>query len=366
MEVINLTISGNSSATPGSTGVQPENAPVQASTLLWAFIPIALNTMTQPSGHTLGLSRRYNFALRISPFVCAANVWYTLIQLVFFTYEYGSIKAAYLAVVSCRFKELDESDGNGGEGNETDHGKVTGLRRNSVFRLGLFVLGTLPQAIIVFASSGIVIAGIFCSCFLASFFLDEAILYFAAGRDPSAIKEYDSRTPLGSHLHHLRQFASSESFSKMIVSLSNMMTCVLFATATQYDVGFSITVFLIQGLSSLAGLYFDLGDDGIHCVLTTCIAFGLALAPLRDLVDGQTNIFMLTLGAAWVLAQAGLDYLTRLFESRVLKTIRDIMHFKMPLVPLTLFIHITLGLLFLTCYYDDSSTRRPSWTNWFG
>src|ERR1700761_7658990 len=112
---------------------------VLASTLFWALLPVALNTMSQPSGRILGFPRCYSFALRISPIVCAVNAISTLIERLYRICKFKSMKTAFLDIAAHKFKEAPGAD----EGD----GEFENLRRNSIFRLGLFMLEALPQAI---------------------------------------------------------------------------------------------------------------------------------------------------------------------------------------------------------------------------
>ncbi len=169
---------------------------VLAPTLLWALLPIALNTMTQPSGRILGFPSWYNFALRISPVVCAVNAISTLVELLCRIYVFKSVKTACLGIAAHRFESSEDA--------HDEHGEFYNLRRNSVFRIGLFVLGALPQAIMLYASKGIPWAQGCCTAYLASFVVDEAVLYLASRVGVSRLATYEEALPLN---HLLRTIA---------------------------------------------------------------------------------------------------------------------------------------------------------------
>lgn len=91
-----------------------QDSEVLAPTLFWAFLSIALNTMTQPSGRVLGFPSIYNFALRISPTLCAVHAISTAVELFFRTVTQGSVKEAFLSVAAQRLDTDSTSGSNEG------------------------------------------------------------------------------------------------------------------------------------------------------------------------------------------------------------------------------------------------------------
>jgi hypothetical protein len=139
--------------------------------IFWAVITIALNTMSQPTGRTLGFPQRYNFVLRCSPVVCAAHVVGTITGVGYTTvraYNQGSsIRNATATWVSKRYAGASPDS------------TFANVRKGSKLIFVLFALGTLLQAIKIFAVEGIRETQIVCSAYLAAFIVDEATVFLA-------------------------------------------------------------------------------------------------------------------------------------------------------------------------------------------
>lgn len=133
----------------------------------WAILPIALNTMCQPSGRIVGFSVQDSFALRASPLVCAISTIDTISRIL-----YTFIKGKSFPT-SCRMLLKARRD------EQANHGSFEDLRRNKIFRLTLFLLGALPQAIKVYACRGIPWIQGLCTMYLAPFVVDELAAWIA-------------------------------------------------------------------------------------------------------------------------------------------------------------------------------------------
>ncbi|PMD44731.1 hypothetical protein L207DRAFT_579660 [Hyaloscypha variabilis F] len=77
-------------------------------TAYWTLIPLAVNTMAQPSGRVLGLPPKYHTYLRCSPIICAVDTLSILIHLISYLKSY-SIKEAIPLFIRERFGD-DEED----------------------------------------------------------------------------------------------------------------------------------------------------------------------------------------------------------------------------------------------------------------
>jgi hypothetical protein len=139
--------------------------------IFWAVITIALNTMSQPTGRTLGFPQRYNFVLRCSPVVCAAHVIDTIVGVVYTTFHAcnrgTSIRNATATWVSKRYAGASPDS------------TFANVRKGSKLIFVLFALGTLLQAIKIFAVEGTRETQIVCAAYLAAFIVDEAIVFLA-------------------------------------------------------------------------------------------------------------------------------------------------------------------------------------------
>ena len=137
--------------------------------VFWAVVPIAFNSMSQPSGRILGYLRTYNFALRCSPVVCAASALDSLAQIAVFTVRERSLSAALQKCTDHRFEDTHEDE----------DGSFRNLRKNTIFRIVLFLFRAVPQLIKVYASSGVPWTQTLGMAYLAPFILDELFLLAA-------------------------------------------------------------------------------------------------------------------------------------------------------------------------------------------
>jgi hypothetical protein len=135
---------------------------------MWATLAVALNTMSQPSGKIFGFHSSYNFVRRASPVVCACFAIDSFVQLAMLTIkEHSPLKAA-ARLMEMRF-ELGAEDQDEGDGN------FDSLRKKLMFRWILCLLGAVPQAIKIYATSGIPGMQACYSAYLAPFIVDEGL-----------------------------------------------------------------------------------------------------------------------------------------------------------------------------------------------
>ncbi|KAL8786931.1 MAG: hypothetical protein Q9195_008010 [Heterodermia aff. obscurata] len=131
----------------------------------WALVPIALNSMTQPSGKVLGMSSRYGFYFNTSPIVCTFNALELVFKLVWRKHSMRSLAAAAQSMAEEVSEDVDGS-----------HSRLAQLQENKTMRLIGFVIGPLPQVIKLYAMRGIPGTQICASLFFGSFLVIEAIM----------------------------------------------------------------------------------------------------------------------------------------------------------------------------------------------
>jgi hypothetical protein len=137
----------------------------------WAIVTIALNTMAQPTGKTLGFPTKYNFILRCSPIICGVHAIDTLVQATQVCLEAykkrASIRHAFGVWTWSRF----EGAGPGGS--------LKFVRKGNKLVLLSFALGALLQAIKLFACENVLTTKIICGLYLGAFLVDELIILVA-------------------------------------------------------------------------------------------------------------------------------------------------------------------------------------------
>ena len=135
----------------------------------WALIAIGINTMCQPFGRVLGLPHQHSFALRSSPIICIVDSFAMLLQFVCRGIQRRSAFEGVNLTVQARFAgvQVDKD------------GSFAALRKNTVFRVLLFLLGAFPQAIKLYAVRGVPWTQALATVYLASFMLSETAAVIA-------------------------------------------------------------------------------------------------------------------------------------------------------------------------------------------
>ena len=117
----------------------------------------------------LRFSEEHSIALKISPIVCAANTFDTLVR---FAYELTrSRRLINAAKVVGDYRHFTAHD--------CGTSSFASLRENTSFRVLLFFLGALPQLIKISSLSGALLVQICATCYTASFVVDEMMLTLA-------------------------------------------------------------------------------------------------------------------------------------------------------------------------------------------
>jgi hypothetical protein len=111
----------------------------------WSLVPLALNTMLQPSGRVCGFRPELRTYLRSSPLICAADSISTLIRFAIYSIRLNSPFSGAKATLDTRFQGQSSS----GEG-------LQALERTTLVRWVMgFILGALPQFIKLVGLQGV-------------------------------------------------------------------------------------------------------------------------------------------------------------------------------------------------------------------
>ena len=133
----------------------------------WALVPVALNSMTQPTGRVLGTPSTCSFYFNSSPIVCLANALEIVSKLCWRLYSLRSVDAAASLTAKELFEDLESPE---------RPTRLARLKENKDVRLAIFFLGALPQIIKLYAMTGIVGTKVCASMYLGSFLIIEAIM----------------------------------------------------------------------------------------------------------------------------------------------------------------------------------------------
>lgn len=310
----------------------------------WALVPIALNTMTQPTGRILDLPSSFNFVARSSPFICLFSTFYSLGQVTFWGWREQSLKKGLQTFANTRFKDVEEPAA----------GTFESLRKNTVFRILLFGLGALPQIIKLYASSGILILKIVCGMYLISFAVDELLLAMSSRPE----KEPPSEEP-SEHLQLLIWQRIGLKVSIGLVSLASfyaMRTWTLRVPMTGSPM-WMVMFFLLPLNATLLhpGSSGDLKQTSKLWVLwsgfETTACFGFHLMVVLPL---EKPVFY------YVFLACSTTYRLSVHVETLVQDKDRMRHASYVLA------HIFAALLYLMVLYDPTTTERPSWTGLLG
>lgn len=120
--------------------------------------------MTQPSGMVCGFPSKHGFFLRSSPFICALDISYLLIQITIRGYR--TPRKTLEDITKRRFRDVPSED----------EGGLSSLQKNAPFRFALFFLGAFRSIIKLFAYQGIPWTQAFGAMYLGSFLIIEILV----------------------------------------------------------------------------------------------------------------------------------------------------------------------------------------------
>ncbi|KAL9629993.1 MAG: hypothetical protein Q9204_004960, partial [Flavoplaca sp. TL-2023a] len=147
------------------------NKEVPWPSILWALLPMAFNSMTQPAGRiAVNIAAEHSLFLRASPFVCVMEASAVLWQFASYTIRTGNARLAASHI------------------SQAKHGTSAGVGRtqlqelqiNDVFRAILFLVGVVPQAIKLYACKGIPASQTWASPYLGSWTILELLVVIPA------------------------------------------------------------------------------------------------------------------------------------------------------------------------------------------
>ena len=148
--------------------VMPEEVTWQCA--YWALVPIAINTMTQPSGKVLGFPSSYGLSLRSSPIVCACDTLYIIAAFIHQTIGHGSTRVAARVILKQRFSDA---------ANDSESGSFAQFQRNTVVRLVLFILSALLGIIKLYGMRGVPWTKAWAGMYWSSFLVLEVVGFLA-------------------------------------------------------------------------------------------------------------------------------------------------------------------------------------------
>lgn len=323
----------------------------------WALLPIALNSMTQPTGKVLGTPSKYSFYFNSSPIICLANALEIIVsKLCWRAWTLESLDAA----ASLTAKELFEDV----KSQERPSGLVQ-LQEIKVVRLTVFVLGAIPQIIKLYAMSGVVGTQLCASMYLGSFLFIEATMRWLDGYRTDTRGQNDLAEYACDSANILEVFILSFSQSTAILLIlttgpSVPLYLILWIFPLGLGMVFLISVLVYKGVLRL--LPFSRPSEGLKVLgllLLEEIVIMLLIVPTLyglfgdDYPIGPALIYPCVI-ALWFMRRAVHYSTDGLFQ----------MTSSFALVFMSL--QLLAGIQWYTHIYDSNGTYKPAWTNQLG
>lgn len=344
-----------------TTALTPAQSSLAWESVIWAFVPITLNAMTQPSGRVLGFPSSWNFAIRCSPIVCFASVVHSLYTIMEAFSRTLSVKQALELFAAERFEDSSEDD--------KSEGSFTSLRKNIVIRIGLLGLGALPQAIKLYAAKSIPWTQAPCSVFLATFIIDELLLAFAPRpeRETSKAESKHQKFPIGvalwsgmSATYAAFAFIFSRFLTINVSQSKHHLTFVASSTGvTAVTTVLSVLPLLWESLNPEAlGQWTFIACTVIAPTLLSGvpIAIGHAILPEFSFEVLIGASLLLCLGCLMLIAEVLLRCATATQAERL----------RVALGILFVLWHLAAALFYYIEMYDPSTALKPGWTDMLG
>ncbi|KAF4945903.1 hypothetical protein FSARC_14320 [Fusarium sarcochroum] len=313
----------------------------------WAIIGIALNTVVQPSGSILGAPKHSRMLMRVSPLICVVNTLFTIFFLIWASWT-KSFASALRAIKRLRFPPGLDS------GNVPDS-SFDGFRNSIWARLVSFGIG-LPSLIKLYATTGIPWLYVLSSVYTASFVIDELVL-FAASRVKQEPLEADLLKTTVNITHDAFRLIPTMVFWSFLVAWYFLTFVIIFSlfnieNPSIFFVAFLSVMSILPASPVFTNIRTPLSLSEFSQVLMI-MSGGLFMQVGREekspgfIVTGVVSLGIVSLwlrpNSLWFMKLHG---------------------FVFGLVFLLL--HVSIIVLYFLFLYDESATRKDSWTEKLG
>ena len=327
----------------------------------WSLVPIALNSMTQPSGMVFGFPSKYGFALRSSPIVCGFEALYTVVIFVLNAFFLNNPKASALKIAKWRFRDTP--------GNE--EGSLQKLQENTIFRIAIFLLGALPQIIKLCGLQGLLWTKVWGLMFLGSFLVLE-LLVLLLGRDWRA----NNSNVNTSNYEELEDYTGVSIVCASLTFSFYFFALAMFQIVEQYLGELRWPYFL--GFLLLGIVYIVNVNSSKH--EAPMVLAALVVAPL-SMFGSISGPFLLPVQSAVGILPASVTYTIVVGASvlfalslTILTTHRLIQHVRPEFAKFVDFglgtyfflLNLLAALLYYAFKYHPEGTVKPSWTDQLG
>lgn len=340
--------------------------PVSWFSLFWGILPIALNSMSQPSGKVCDSPAGIGFMLRSSPIICVFDILIMVVRIIYHSISRGSIREASQVVIIQRFTFDDDNSGT-----------FSDFRNNAIFRWISFAL-MVAQAVKLFVFEGIIWTKVWASMYIGSFLVLEMLVVI-----PS---RWIDISKAESKLHKVKgSGAGSMPYISVAMGVVFLLWFTVRATTSiSKSHGLRIGTLQWTGLVIicfgvlpfvLASLYvFNIKQQRVQVsyylwllsiiVIPACYLLSMLLGELTNLEDTYMTVLTSLMTGVW--AMCGLGWASTTFgyipnEDRTFKK-----RIEVALSWYFLLLHLVSAILYYIYTYDPQGTNKPGWTEQLG
>ena len=347
--------------------------------VFWAIAPIALNSMTQPCGTLCSqLEATQSFFFRSSPLVCLIDGISVLSSFGFYLRQSRNLHVALINTSRSRLAPpspsvVDEDD------EQSFPSNLHQLQDNELFRILLFVLGVAPQAIKLYACTGLFWTKLWASMYLISFFSLEILVLLPPRLFTFPLDTSEPAQPAMSQRTHLllRSWQSWYPGIMMHCHLPLIYTfmILLMCFSKWYTDQISSDAAGIRGLVVVAIFFVAIivlynitprfySDEIIILILTTFLLYCCWSAPVVGVLSQTMNDSVT--GALRTLIEHRM--IMSLYGAMIMRTmsLAPTKRYNSGVGPAVFLSHIFVALTYYIAIYDSSTTLKPSWAEYLG
>lgn len=361
---------------PANTQSTPNS--VSWPSVFWALVPIALNSMTQPAGRlSTNLTMSQSFHLRASPLLCLFDGISAFCSFIYHLNRTRNLKRALIETSLARL--ATNSDENPSESSPSN---LRQLQENDLFRTILFLLGVLPQAVKLYACTGLFWAKVWTTTYLASFTLLE-ILVLQPQRFLGA--SYESYEPASR--------ATSRRAQNLINLWHQWYPGIVMVSHLPLIYTFLILLMHVDRVYTESESFQPPGIPGLVVVTVIVIAILILYSLTPRFYNDETSVFFTTLGIIWclfsepvmnlitpTLGQGTLLALQPLVKHRDTRMVMSL-YGAMGLRTMTLgktekyngrvgvvtsLLYLGVALAYYIAVYESVGTMKPAWAEYLG
>lgn len=341
-------------------------------TVLYALISFALNTMLQPAGTVCGGPPSLGFMLKSSPIICLVDTLYMCYKLLQYYWTSESLKAAQMRLLRLRYQPWDD-------GNVDEIELIGQVQNDQAVRIIVFCL-SLPQMVRFFAFHGLPWSKGIASLYLASFVIVELLVIWPRGavvqaanatNREKAIKSSGSLSltyiSIALAIAFLSFFGASAVRDMVEGPHGALLRYLGLLTSASWSIAFLFAYAMciydsarwLDTVQPTLLLVLVLGVPWIYYALGSQMAAAIAKPLLTQTVSAALAIAWLSVGVKYASNVTGNIRRTAEQDPRVAVHRRYI---EKVLAWYFMLLHIVTAVLYLCLTYDPSETSRPDWT----